>query len=85
MTREQVVQDVARIVAEVGEVPREEILAHPGRHLFRDLGVDSLLVIEIVTEIEKLYRVEFPQDATWKFETLDEAVDLTERLLKDRP
>ena len=53
------------IIAEVSEV--DEI---PDSVAFKDLGIDSMMAIEIVAEIERTYKLSIPE------EELKELVDL---------
>ena len=45
------------IIAEVSEV--DEI---PDTTLFKDLGIDSMMAIEIVAEIERTYKMSVPEE-----------------------
>jgi acyl carrier protein len=45
------------IIAEVSEV--DEI---PDETPFKDLGIDSMMAIEIVAEIERTYKMSVPED-----------------------
>lgn len=45
------------IIAEVSEV--DEI---PDETPFKDLGIDSMMAIEIVAEVERTYKLSIPED-----------------------
>ncbi len=49
-------------VAEIDEVP-DDIP-------FKDLGIDSMMAIEVINEVERLYKIKVPE------EELEEIVDL---------
>jgi acyl carrier protein len=55
-------------VAEVDEVPD----AKP----FKDLGIDSMMAIEIVAEVERTYRVKIAEDELATIRDLDSVVAL---------
>jgi acyl carrier protein len=46
-----------------------------------DLDLDSLLVVDIVIDIEKQYDISLPEEDIARMATLDDAVSLVERLL----
>lgn len=62
---DQLKEDLRRIIAEVAEV--DEV---PDGAPFKDLGIDSMMAIEIVAEIERTYKLSIPE------EELKELVDL---------
>jgi len=58
-------EELRKIIAEVAEV--DEV---PDGTRFKDLGIDSMMAIEIVAEIERTYKLSIPE------EELKELVDL---------
>lgn len=54
---DQLKEDLRRIVSEVAEV--DEV---PDATPFKDLGIDSMMAIEIVAEIERTYKLSIPED-----------------------
>lgn len=56
-----------RLLSEVAEVPLSDI--KPGSSL-NDLGVDSLLITEVLTEIQKCFGVEMSSDELYKLSTV---------------
>jgi acyl carrier protein len=64
------------IVAEVAEI--DEV---PDTELFKDLGIDSMMAIEIIAEVERTYAIKVPEDELTKITHLQSVVDLvTEKL-----
>jgi acyl carrier protein len=59
------------IVAEVSEV--DEI---PDATPFKDLGIDSMMAIEIVAEIERTYKLSVPESELQKITNLDAVYEL---------
>jgi acyl carrier protein len=43
----------------------------------QDLGVDSMMGIEIVARIEKTYRIQIPEEQLRKIKTLNDVVEVT--------
>ncbi len=54
---DQLKEDLRRIVSEVAEV--DEV---PDGTPFKELGIDSMMAIEIVAEIERTYKLSIPED-----------------------
>lgn len=47
----------------------------------RDLGVDSMMGIEIVARIEKTYRIQIPEEQLSKIKNFNDVVRITESAL----
>jgi acyl carrier protein len=57
MSEAELRENLRRIIAEVSEV--DEI---PDTTPFKDLGIDSMMAIEIVAEVERTYKLSIPED-----------------------
>ncbi len=64
------------IIAEVSEV--DEI---PDATPFKDLGIDSMMAIEIVAEIERTYKLSVPEDELQRITNLDSVYTLVKEKL----
>jgi acyl carrier protein len=64
------------IVAEVAEL--DEV---PDKVAFKDLGIDSMMAIEIVAEVERAYGLKVPETELEKITDLDSVVALVEAKL----
>lgn len=65
--RERLERDLKALIAELAEIDPSEVA--PDRPL-RELGVDSLMVLELVAFIEKRTRTEIPEAEISKVRTL---------------
>lgn len=65
------------IVAEVAEI--DEV---PDDVPFKNLGIDSMMAIEIVAEFERAYKIKVPEDELNKVVDLNSVVALVESKLK---
>ena len=54
---EELKEKLREIISEVSEV--DEI---PDETPFKDLGIDSMMAIEIVSEVERAYKLSIPED-----------------------
>ncbi|MCP4653213.1 MAG: acyl carrier protein [Candidatus Omnitrophica bacterium] len=53
-------KEIKELVAEIGEIPEEEI--KDDSRLVEDLGIDSMMALEIVAKLEKKYKVSIPEE-----------------------
>lgn len=56
----------------------------PEMNIIKDLGVDSLKVIEIATAIEQKYKVVVKESQMAKIRTVGESIELVKELLKKK-
>lgn len=64
------------MVAEVAEV--DEV---PDGTPFKDLGIDSMMAIEIISDIERTYKIKVPEDELTQIVDLDSVVALVKSKL----
>ena len=75
-----VAKDLRALVAEILETEPVEIDANA--HFVKDLGMDSMMALEILASIEKKYRIIVPEDTLPKFTSLNKTVDIVKDILK---
>ncbi len=67
-------QDLKQIINDLLDY---EIPAITGKtHLQNDLGMDSLDVVELIIDVEKLYNINIPDDEAEKVKTFNDAFNL---------
>jgi acyl carrier protein len=76
MEFDSIAQTVTSVVAEVAELPEDELWEKRNADLFEDLGLDSLLALEIVAGLERKYRIQVPEERIVEVRTLAQAVEL---------
>lgn len=69
-------EKVRAIVAEVAEI--DEV---PDNTAFKDLGIDSMMAIEIVAEVERTYGLKVPEEELEKITDLNSVVALVQAKL----
>ena len=65
MANEELKEKLRAIVAEIAEI--DEV---PDGTPFKDLGIDSMMAIEIIADVERAYRIKIPESE------LEQVVDL---------
>jgi acyl carrier protein len=71
MSHEDLREALRGIVAEVAEI--DEV---PDDVAFKELGIDSMMAIEIIAEIERRYRIKVPEQELEQVRDLDSVVAL---------
>ena len=71
--------DVRKLVAEILETEPKEIKSDA--HFVKDLGMDSMMALEILAGIEKKYRIVVPEEALPKFISLNATVAIVKDII----
>ncbi|MFA5104679.1 MAG: acyl carrier protein [Candidatus Margulisiibacteriota bacterium] len=69
---ENIENEVKEIVSRVIKIPVEKI--DPSADLFKDLGVDSLLGVEIFASLDKKFSIDIPENRLEKIRTLNDMI-----------
>ena len=79
VTAEQVRTEVKKLIAEVTEREPEEIT---DTALFADeLGVDSLMAMEVMVAVDKKYKINIPEDEFATIKNVDDTVTVVLRYM----
>ncbi|HQO58567.1 MAG TPA: acyl carrier protein [Candidatus Omnitrophota bacterium] len=77
--RGNVEQDIRKLVADILETEPEDIDGNA--RFVQDLGMDSMMALEILAGLEKKYRIVIPEDTLAKFVNLNATIKIVEELL----
>jgi acyl carrier protein len=78
-TVEEIRAEVKKLIAEVTEREPEEIT---DTALFaEELGVDSLMAMEVMVAVDKKYKINIPEDEFGKIKNVDDTVVVVQRYL----
>lgn len=77
----QIKSEIRDIIAELIEEPPDVVLDQA--HLVKDLGVDSMSVLEFMAALEKKYGIVIKPEFLPELVTLDQAAALVQTLLND--
>lgn len=75
-------QDIRELVAEILESEPQEVGIDA--HFVKNLGMDSMMALELLAAVEKKYRIVIPEDALPKFTDLRTTVRIVEGILKKK-
>jgi acyl carrier protein len=77
VTPEQIRTEVKRLIAEVTEREPEEIT---DTALFaEELGVDSLMAMEVMVAVDKKYKINIPEDEFATIKNVNDTVEVVQR------
>jgi len=77
---ETVKKEVKQLVSEISEIPLEDLKDEA--RFSEDLGVDSMMALEIIASLEKKYKIVIPEEKIPTVRSLNNVYDLLEELLK---
>ena len=72
-------EEAKALIAEIIEKKPEEI--SPDAKFFEDLGVDSMMALEIMAAMEKKYKITIPEEKLAQLTTLRETVAVVKEYL----
>jgi acyl carrier protein len=81
MDHATVEKEITSIVAEVTEMTDEEVWEKREEDYFNDIGLDSLLALEILAMIEKKYKVQIPEEKLADMTSLQQTIDISKKVL----
>ena len=73
-------QDVKKLIADIIEMEPDQI--DPNANLVEDLGMDSMMALEILATIEKKYKIKLPEEELPKITTVNRAAELARKYVK---
>jgi acyl carrier protein len=73
-------QEVKELIAEIIEMEPNEI--DPDAHLVEDLGMDSMMALEILASLEKRYKIKLPEEDLPKITTVNRAIEVAKKYVK---
>jgi len=71
--------DLKKLIAEIVEVEPEKIT--PEANFVEDLGMDSMMALEILASIEKKYKLRIPEENLTKIPNLSKVIELVNKFL----
>lgn len=72
--------EVRVLVGNILEMEPDKI--DPSANLVEDLGMDSMMALEILATLEKKFKIKIPENELPKIATLQGAIDLTKQYAK---
>ncbi|MCM8787430.1 MAG: acyl carrier protein [Candidatus Omnitrophica bacterium] len=74
--------EIKNIIAKILEIESEKIT--PDARFVEDLGMDSMMALEIVASIEKKYKISIPEEYLTKLTNLRQVIEITKEFLEKK-
>jgi len=81
-TADQIRAEVKRLIANVTEREPDEI--SDTAHFMDELGVDSLMAMEVMIAVDKKFKIDIPEEEFNRATNVDESVALVQKYLAPR-
>lgn len=79
MNDEKLQSELRAIIAEIVEIEEEKITLSAG--FVEDLGMDSMMALEILASIEKKYKIQIPEQKLGQIKSLKETLELAKEYI----
>lgn len=76
---ETLLREIREVIAEIGELDDPAEIA-PDQHFIEDLDLDSMMLLEILSHLERSYEISIPEDEFPNMVTLSQCVETVLRL-----
>jgi acyl carrier protein len=81
-TSDEIRNEIKRLIANVTEREPDEI--PDGAHFMDELGVDSLMAMEVMIAVDKKFKIDIPEEEFNKATNVNESVAMVEQFLAVR-
>lgn len=73
-------KEIKELIADIIELDPTTI--DPNAHLVEDLGMDSMMALEILAAIERKYKIKIPEEDLPKITSVSRAIELARKYVK---
>lgn len=82
MTNGDIDKEITHLISRIIKIPEDKI--NPNANIFNELGVDSLLGVEIFADLDKKYGLNLDEDKIKSINTLNDIVVLVKEQLAEK-
>jgi len=79
IAREDLEKEIRSIVAGIMEI--EEAKVVPDAKFVEELGMDSMMALEMLAAVEKKYKIKIPEDYLTKIDTLNSVIAMADDIV----
>ena len=72
--------EVRNIISEIAEIESEKVTLEA--NFVEDLGMDSMMALEILAAIEKKYKIQIPEEKLMRLKNLQETLNLAKEYME---
>lgn len=81
VNRQELMEEIREVIAEVGEIDEMDSI-QPEVHFINDLGLDSMMLLEVLSTLERRYKISIPEEEFPNMVTLNSCVNTVEKFVK---
>lgn len=81
VNRQELMEEIREVIAEVGEIDEMDSI-QPEVHFINDLGLDSMMLLEVLSTLERRYKISIPEEEFPNMVTLNSCVDTVEKFVQ---
>jgi acyl carrier protein len=74
--------DLRKLISEIVEIEPEKITGDAS--FVEDLGMDSMMALEILASVEKKYLIKIPEEYLTKVSSLSALIEITQKFMKEK-
>jgi acyl carrier protein len=74
--------DLRKLISEIVEIEPEKITNDAS--FVEDLGMDSMMALEILASVEKKYLIKIPEEYLTKVSSLSALIEITQKFMKEK-
>ena len=75
-------QEIRALIAEIVEMDEDKIT--PDANLVEDLGMDSMMALEILASVEKKYKIKIDEEYLTKLTSLKQIIEVAKSILEKK-
>jgi acyl carrier protein len=79
ITRDNLENEIRSLVAEILEIDENKVT--PDARFVEELGMDSMMALEILASVEKKYKVKIPEEYLTKVTSLKSMVEIAKKIM----
>ena len=82
VSQDNLEKEMRSLVAEILEIEEDEIT--PEAKFVEDLGMDSMMALEILASAEKMYKIKIPEENLTKVTSLKSLVEVASKIIGNK-
>ena len=82
MPADNLEKEIRSIVAEILEIDETKIAANA--KFIEELGMDSMMALEILASVEKKYKIKIPEEYLIKVTSINSMVEIAKKILSEK-
>ena len=82
VTMDNLEREIRSLVSEILEI--DEVKIAPDARFVEELGMDSMMALEVLASVEKKYKVKIPEEYLTKVTSLNSMVEIARKIIEKK-